>query len=165
MKPAHFHDYVLEPALEYMSTLGERRYNSLEARRLLMAIAWQESRITERAQIGGPARGFFQFESGGGLAGVVSHPSTQPTAVVLFKDLCIPYPQRFLAIELNDTLACCFARLLLYTDPRPLPKGQPAYALEEQGWQYYLRNWRPGKPHRATWGDAWRIGIETTNPY
>lgn len=150
-----FNKCLVLPALEYLSALWGRNVNTAEARRLLVAIAWQESRIKERAQLGGgPARGFWQFEKGGGLAGVVSHDATQEIAVKLFQELAIPYPQRFLAIELNDTLACCFARLLLYTDPRPLPVG------EEAAWDYYLTNWRPGKPHKRTWGDAWRTGIE-----
>lgn len=167
MNPFHLHEYVVFPALEYLSELAEKNLNTREARRLLVAIAWQESRVTERAQVlgggrYGPARGFWQFEKGGGLSGVIAHGATQRLAVKLLKEMAIPYPQQFLAIELNDMIACCFARMLLYTDPSPLPTGNPAWALEGQGWEYYLRNWRPGKPHRGTWAEAWRIGVVAT---
>lgn len=172
MNPFHFHEYIVFPALEYLSQLAEKNLNTRDARRLLVAIAWQESRIKDRAQIVGgsgtaisygPARGFWQFEKGGGLSGVIAHRSTQQLAVKLFKDMAIPFPQQFLAVELNDTIACCFARMLLYTDPRPLPGGNPAWAIEEQAWDYYVRNWRPGKPHRNTWSEAWRIGVVSTD--
>ncbi len=52
------------------------------------------------------------------------------------------------AIRYNDNLAVVFARLLLYTDPRPLPSVESEYI---ESWEYYLRNWRPGKPHHETW--------------
>ncbi len=44
-------------------------------------------------------------------------------------------------------LAAAFARLLLLTDAKPLPQ-----IGDVQGaWAYYVRNWRPGKPHPDTW--------------
>jgi len=45
------------------------------------------------------------------------------------------------AMELDGVLACAMGRLLLYTDPHPLPaRGQSAPV----SWAYYWRNWRPG---------------------
>ncbi|HEY0201134.1 MAG TPA: hypothetical protein VGC24_05530, partial [Burkholderiaceae bacterium] len=44
------------------------------------------------------------------------------------------------ALDDDDLLAAGFARLLLYTDPAPLP----AVGDVEGAWAYYLRNWRPG---------------------
>jgi hypothetical protein len=68
-----------------------------------------------------------------------------------------------LAIEHNDILAACFARLLLWTDPRLLPQG-PERAVD--GWAQYLATWRPGKPHAATWGGhfstAWASDLPGT---
>jgi hypothetical protein len=58
----------------------------------------------------------------------------------------------WLALETDDILAARLARLLLWTDPRPLPVRGDAAA----GWNYYIRNWRPGKPHPQTWGAFWR---------
>ena len=50
-------------------------------------------------------------------------------------------------LEHDDVLAAGFARLLLLTDPRPLPDVTDV----DGAWAYYLRNWRPGKPHPETW--------------
>lgn len=123
---------------------------------MLLAIGLQESRFEHRYQVvqgrpgaKGPARGFWQFEKAGGCAGVLTHPASRfwmvgacnvrrlaPTPHALWK-----------SIETDDELAATAARLLLFTDPKPLP----GLADAEGAWRYYLRNWRPGKPHRATW--------------
>ena len=161
MKTRQFHDYIVKPSLEYLSEFTEQpAFNTARARAMLVAIAWQESRLEYRHQLKGPARGYWQFEQGGGLAGVVSHSATHDIAVALFEKFKIEYPQRFVAIELNDMLACCFARLLLWTDPQPLPP--PGATAEDKAWDYYIRNWRPGKPHRNTWKEAWAHGCHTT---
>ena len=53
------------------------------------------------------------------------------------------------AIQSDDVLAFAAGRLLLWTDPAPMP-------LDEAGaWACYLHNWRPGKPHPSTWPTAW----------
>jgi len=49
------------------------------------------------------------------------------------------------ALEHDDELAIGFARLLLWSDPRLLPTN------ETEAWDTYIRNWRPGKPHRNRW--------------
>ncbi|WP_447751835.1 hypothetical protein [Pseudomonas nicosulfuronedens] len=46
------------------------------------------------------------------------------------------------AIEHDDILAACMARLLLFTDPARLP----ALGDESGAWDMYLRVWHPGKP-------------------
>ena len=48
------------------------RMDTPEARVMMLAIGLQESRFVHRRQIKGPARGFWQFEQGGGVIGVVS---------------------------------------------------------------------------------------------
>ena len=53
----------------------------------------------------------------------------------------------FEAMAWNDTLACCMARLLLWSDPRPLPD----VGAVDLAWHYYLDNWRPGLPHPDSW--------------
>jgi hypothetical protein len=50
-------------------------------------------------------------------------------------------------LERDDVLAAGFARLLLFSDPRPLPDVSQQY----EAWDLYLRTWRPGKPHPHTW--------------
>src|SRR5690606_12018619 len=53
--------------------------SSREARAMLLAIALQESRFMHRRQIGGPARGYWQFEVGG-VRGVMTHRHTSTLA-------------------------------------------------------------------------------------
>jgi len=125
-----------------------------ESNVLLLAIGLQESRFQHRRQINGPARGFWQFEKLGGTMGVLTHSRTYAAARDLVR-LRVSGDNRPRivneALAEDDLLACAFARLLLWTDPAPLPKlGQT-----EKAWAYYLRNWRPGKPHRKTWDDLY----------
>jgi len=126
------------------------KFVSVEATVMLLAIGLQESRFKHRQQIGGPARGYWQFEKGGGIKGVLRHRASKvhARAVCLLRGV-EPTPEAvYAALTRDDLLSCAFARLLLYTDPAPLPAiGQAA-----DSWIYYLRNWRPGKPHRYTWG-------------
>lgn len=134
------------------------------ARVLLIAIGLQESKLHHRFQVlagggKGPARGLWQFERGGGVRGVLEHPATERLAgaAVESADLTDAEPNTvWLHLEHDDTLAARFARLLLWTDPRPLPARGDATS----GWNYYLRNWRPGKPHQKTWNAYWRQAEE-----
>lgn len=132
--------------------------NTPEAKAMLWAIARQESRLDARRQIGGPARGFWQFELGG-IRGVLNHPASKiPIRAVLERLDYDFYPDTsYAAIEHNDALAFCYARLLLYT----LPTALPAKGDADEGWKQYTEAWRPGKPHRETWDaffeQAWEI--------
>lgn len=125
-----------------------------EATRMLIAIGWQESRFLYRKQIGGPATGWWQFETAG-VSGVLAHPSSRELIRKALIDLRYADPPTpygcHIAIQHNDVLACVFARLLLWTLPRPLA------TTSDQGWTDYLAAWRPGKPHPETWKQAWAI--------
>lgn len=159
MIPRLFVDIAVVPALSMLPA----RMNSKEARAMLVAIALQESRITEREQIGGPARSYFQMERGGGVTGVLSHPSSRSLAMDICTRLDImPMTQPvYAAITYNDVLAAAFARLLLWTSPLQIPKEHEAFA----GWQMYQSTWRPGKPHPDRWNgnfdQAWAVVNET----
>lgn len=124
---------------------------------MLTAIGLQESRFLHRRQIRGPARGFWQFEHGGGVRGVLKHPASAPHIRRVLAALCYGDDSEacYNALADNDVLACAFARLLLWTGSGALPRQGDA----EGGWQYYLALWRPGKPHRETWdafyAEAW----------
>jgi hypothetical protein len=135
------------------------KMDSREARTEIIAIGLQESRFEYRRQIGGPAHGFWQFESGGGVHGVLTHPATKPVILPILETLRYRPGDCYYAIVDNDILACVFARLLLWTHPAPLPRDDP-----EAAWRYYIETWRPGRPHRATW-DAFflsaREGVPT----
>jgi hypothetical protein len=122
------------------------------ADQMLMTIAGQESLWTHRLQIGGPARSFWQFEMGGGVAGVNGHRSTGARVANLCAGLALSpadAPAIYNAMALNDTLAVGTARLLLYSDPKALPTSMA------DGWAYYLRTWRPGRPREETWEARW----------
>lgn len=124
------------------------------ARVMLLAIGLQESRFTHRQQIGGPARGFWQFEKGtrasrGGVWGVFLHATSKGHLATLCKArsvACDP-DAIYAALEYDDMLAAGVARLLLWTDPKALP----AIGDADAGWALYLRTWRPGRPHPKTW--------------
>jgi hypothetical protein len=138
---------VVKPGLALLPA----KFDTPEARVMLLAIGKQESRFEHRKQIGGPAHGFYQFEKGGGVKGVLTHPASKPIIERVLIGLNIARMPAVcydcLAEPEHDALATVFARLLLYTDPHPLPalNCDPSLA-----WDYYFRNWRPGKPKRDT---------------
>lgn len=152
------HKFTLPAAL----SLLPGKMNSPEARAMVLAIGLQESRFIHRVQVKGPAHGFWQFESGGGIKGVLSHPSTQPVIRPILATLGYKpvVSVCYAAVIHNDILAATFARLLLWTVPGRLPQKDQML----RGWQQYLDGWRPGKPHFDTWADcfdeAWRTVIQ-----
>jgi hypothetical protein len=155
---------LVRPVLSYLWT-EHRVPNGPRAEAMMLAIGLQESRFIHRDQVVtgkppgqvGPATGFWQFEKGGGVAGVMQHAMTADIARHVATASAIAFDRdviwRAFATPAGDQLAAAFARLLLFTDPRALPE---AFAgAEEEAWQCYIRNWRPGKPHRQTWGGFW----------
>ncbi|MCZ8436902.1 hypothetical protein [Achromobacter xylosoxidans] len=137
------------------------------ARVMLLAIGLQESRFVHRRQIGGPARGFWQFEKGtrasrGGVWGVYLHPASKGHLAALCRArsvACDP-DAIYAALEYDDVLAAGVARLLLWTDPKALP----AVGAADAAWSLYLRTWRPGKPHPHTWPDLYRQAVAQVQP-
>lgn len=128
--------------------------HSPEAEALLLAIGLQESRFVHRRQVGGPARGFWQFELGG-VRAVMAHERTNADVSLAAAALRYPgsRPEELLeAIEHNDCLAAVLARCLLWTLPAPLSSEHDAAG----GWELYLDAWRPGKPHRETWDNCYQ---------
>ena len=133
------------------------------ARVLLRAIALQESRMVHRFQVipgggKGPARGLWQFERGGGVKGVLTHPASKRLAqsVCLARGIDADPRTVWANLEIDDVLAAAFARLLLFTDPNPLP----AIGDVSDSWEYYLRNWRPGKPHFQSWPMLYGVALQ-----
>lgn len=127
------------------------------ARVQMLAIGLQESCLIHRRQINGPARGFWQFEKGGGVKGVMAHPSSAPLAMSVCSALDVRFDRTVIynRLDTNDVLAAAFARLLLWTDPRAIP------TQSEAGWAMYIRNWRPGKPHPETWAEYFEMSKVT----
>lgn len=164
MTPDIFYARIVEPTLQWMAASPSIAIPVTDSARVeLMAIAGQEARWKDRRQIGGPARGYWQNERYGGVAEVFQKTPRQLGTVCASLD--IPYDPDvvFEAMAWNDTLACAMARLLLWTDPAPLP----AYWDKGDGWKYYARNWRPGAPHPETWSalhDQSMSAIGRSNP-
>lgn len=147
---------IVEPGL----ILLPPRFRTAEAVVLLLSIGQQESRFVHTSQLrGGPARGYYQFERGGGYAGVIHHRASKPYAKDLLDDFSLSEQDGFGFLATNPYLATAFARLLLYTDPKPLPD----LGDTEGAWQYYVRTWRPGKPKPETWSDYYKLSLTAVN--
>lgn len=150
---------VIEPTYAH---LLPGKFNSQQATVMLLAIGLQESRFQHREQVRGPAKGFWQFERGGGVTGVLTHPLSRRYAqavLELRRNAVQPFASAesvHLGLADDDWLACAFARLLLYTDAQRLPSIGDA----EGAWDYYRRVWGPGKPHRGTWDGLYLKAIE-----
>lgn len=142
---------AIRPALDELPPLPRPE----RAEQLLLTIAGVESGWLHRRQLGdGPARGLWQFERGGGVAGVLQHRATAALAAAALRRRQIPAAPdaAWRALEHDDVLAAIFARLLLLSDQAPLPGDVVA------GREVYLRTWRPGKPcSAAKWWETWSL--------
>lgn len=148
MNPQDFLNQAIRPALLKLP----QKMRSVDAEAMILAICLQESELRHRRQIGGPARGYAQFELIG-VRGVLEHPATKGQAEALCAILDVPVAPEtvYEAIAWQDMLAVVFARLALWRDPAPLPyESEP-----DAGWQYYVRQWKPGKPHPQKWAANW----------
>jgi hypothetical protein len=150
--PAALLRTVIDPGLAFMaSVIGPAAWiASNEARLWLLTIAGQEGLFRYRRQLGGgPARSYWEFEHGGGVAGVLAHPIAGPMARAVCAALDIPGDSAtvFEAMAWNDHLAVTMARLNLW-----IARGALPGMLEQAaGWIYYLNQWGPGKPGPDRW--------------
>jgi len=146
------------------------KMSSRQARIVHAAIGFQESGFLDRRQIitvtrggkkvnvpEGPATGFWQFESGGGVKGVMTHPAVSASARQVCHACGVPFVQDSIwkALQVDDVLASALARLLMWTDSAPLPK------TESEAWAMYMRTWRPGKPHPGKWAESYASAIKS----
>lgn len=157
MTPHRLLHLAIVPALSELAAQGIP--NTFQARRFLLAIALQESGLRHRRQLtasgleNGPASSFWQFEQGGGCAGVLRHSAVAARTRVLCANFNVEPTSGGLweAMRYNDIVAATAARLLIYT----LPYGLPETATE--GWTQYVSAWRPGKPHPEKWAINWHL--------
>ncbi len=161
MTPKDILVQAVDPALAILAKLGVQSDD--RARVLMMAIAGQESAWQYRQQVGGPAHSFWQFEEGGGVVGVLHHPASRDKIVAACAELGVPCTADsiygLMATPEGDVLSACMARLLLFTDPAPLPNVGEVMA----GWDYYQRNWRPGAPHPEVWPGRYGTAMGLVN--
>lgn len=127
------------------------KMRSPAARVLLYATNRQENpnrsprqivKVDGKLQPIGPAAGDYQFEKGGGVKGVLTHPASAAHArqCCRARGYSPSLSEVFTAIQTDAVLAAALARLLYYTDPKALP----TLGDEQGNWGLYLRTWRPG---------------------
>lgn len=158
MPLATVNDEILTPALFFLGA----KYDSFEARLFLLTVGQQESRFMYRRQMNnGPATGFWQFERGGGVRGVLNHHSTADTMLEVCEHFSVSSTSQAVweALEENDLLAACVARLLAYTSPQLFPERNDPAGY----WEMYLDTWRPGKPHERTWAGFFENSLAVLN--
>lgn len=156
---------VMKTAVEPALSLLPERMRSKEASVMLLAIGLQESRFVHTYQIvqgrpgvKGPARGWWQFERMGGVHGVLNHAASKHHALAVCRARDVEPNARDVweQLEHDQVLAAAFARLLLWTDPRSLPR----LGDEQRAWDLYMRVWRPGKPHLRTWAACYADALK-----
>lgn len=150
-------DIITKAYLPALDIIGVK--DSDEARVMMLAVGLQESRFEHRRQMNnGPAMGFWQFERGGGVRGVLRHATSKAKAAKLCqaRNTMDMEMQAWQGLQYDDVLAAGFARLLLLTDPRALPEINE----REDAYLYYIRNWRPGRPHPESWPKNYAKAID-----
>lgn len=166
MTPDDFLANIIQPGLANLHELGGPAPSD-DAARFMLCIALTESgpNLDARYQSSpasspGPARGWWQFEQGGGVHGVLTHGST----AALAKNVCEAYTvvcadaAVWRALEGHDDLSTAFARMLITTTPKALPQNA------DEGMDQYLDLWRPGKPCTSeTWAANWDTADEAVN--
>lgn len=153
-------DLVVRYTLPAALSLLPEAMDTIKARALLVAIALQESGFRHRKQLGGPALGLWHFEEAA-VREVLRHPDTEKHAKAAVETLLYGYAVVYsthAAIQHNDVLACCFARLLLWRLPEKLPGRDEA----DEAWTQYLAAWRPGKPRYDDWDENYRLAWAAT---
>lgn len=164
MTPQRLYQTAIRPALDELAHMGPKPIESTpQAARFMLAIALQETGLRNRRQVvaggaeAGPAASFWQFEQGGGVKGVLTHPSSAARMAAICEAYNVQATTAGLweAMRYQDIVAAAAARLLLFTYPKALP------ATEAEGWALYTAIWRPGKPHPETWPAAWKLATET----
>lgn len=153
MTTRHALSLAIDPAL----TLLPAKMESTQARALLIAIGWQESKFAaRRQQPAGPARGFWQFEKAGGVVEVLTRRQTRVPMAQVCEALSIePTVEAvYAALPYQDILAAACARLLLWALPEPLP----GHLDVDVAWHQYLKAWRPGKPRPVDWPESYAVG-------
>lgn len=157
MTPKRLLNLAIIPALAGLEDQGIP--DTLGARRIVLAIALQESGLMHRRQVvsggaeNGPAVSFWQFEQGGGCRGVLTHQASEER----MRNACADHNVQdtpgglWEAMRYHDIIAATAARLLVYTLPGKLP------TTAAEGWAQYIDAWRPGKPHESKWPANWLL--------
>lgn len=156
---------AIAPAVGYLRGMGIA--DTLAARRLLLAIALQESGLTHRRQVSndgtesGPAVSWWQCEQTGAGHWLLLHRLAGPLLRKACADFNIDATDAgiWTAIRYGDALAAVVARLNIFVLPAPVADSP------DLGWQQYTAAWRPGKPIQATWAKNWALADMTVKAF
>ena len=122
------------------------RMNDPRSTLLLMAITLQENPLRLPQQVRGPAAGDYQHEEPT-IGLILKNEQSRRWALAVCENLGVEPNAHSVWLAIRDgdpRLDAAFARLLLWCDSKPLPiAGDVA-----QGWDTYLRVWRPGAAKR-----------------
>lgn len=150
MNPAQVLKYGILPVFEWM---GESKpaLNDIDAARMVLAASIQESGLTHRHQIGGPAHGFQQDEPIGAAEALRVDNTILKTRFL--EKLGLPQEPVALhrALEWSEWGMVVSARLKLW----PLPNRLPRQGEQDEAWDQYTASWRPGKPWPHKWEHSW----------
>lgn len=136
------------------------QFDSKEARVLLLATAGQESNWEHRRQVGGPARGLWQFEQ---IA--VEEVLRNPATSIYARALCVMHAVAptvsdcYMALANDDVFACGIARLNYWRVRDPLPAARHDAVLTAYG--YYESTWRPGAKRPDDWPRNHALALES----
>lgn len=108
-----FKDWVITPALDAL------HLNSVAAQELLLGTALQESRLSNLAQIGGPALGVFQMEPATHDDIWLNFLAYKPDLARKLENLSAKQTPKEMATNLLYAAAMC--RVHYYRSPKPLP--------------------------------------------
>lgn len=154
MTPKDALNLAVRPSLRWMGA----PFDSVDASRMILAAALQESGLRTRHQIGGPAHGGTQFEIIGAAEAIRVD---DLLGKHFLKRLGLPRDPEGLhrALEWSEIGMVVCSRLLLWPHPKALPSAGEQY----EGWEQYYDRWKPGKPHPERWAASWAGACEAVS--
>lgn len=159
---------IIAGPLEDAYRLLPAKLRSREATTMILATCGQESQFKYRIQMGGgPAHGLAQFElgkpgTGAGVYGVYEHPAVRDWLQSVCQNRDVPFTPEaiYAALVHDDMLALTMARLLYYTNAKPLP----SLGDQDGAWSYYVGTWHPGKPRPQDWPANYQAALAAVRP-
>lgn len=170
--PEYVYEVVERVCLDMAQRFNAGYFNDPRAKLLLLAIAGQEADWRARKQEPvAYAAGLWQFEKGDDSAldlllrssklGDEAAELCRLHQVPVAEDGVYTRENVWKTFIVNDELAAGFARLLLASDANPLPE----IGEQDEGWNTYRRNWKPGKPRPKAWPRSYSTALETFNRF
>ena len=154
--PSSFLTSIITPTLNNLGLF------SPNAAQLLLGTALQESQLTYRKQIGGPALGLFQMEPATHNDIWDNFLKYRPALAAKVGTLIVPYRDRLTALEFDDRYAAAMARVKYLRIPAPIPALGNIQAMAAFWKQYY--NTPLGKGTAAKFIATWNQYVAPAPP-